>query len=345
MELKDFSYFLPEDLIAQRPCRQRDYSRLMLLQRELGKIDDFNFFQLPDLLQKGDTLVVNDSRVIPARLFGKRSTGGSVEILLLTKKEASTASQSWEVLLRPAKKLRENQVIVLNNNCEAKVLARISEKKWLLRFTSLEKFEDYLEKYGRAPLPPYIKRDQNNEQFVEDLERYQTIYAKNPGSIAAPTAGLHFSAEVMQSLQAKGIQIAPITLHVGYGTFLPIETSKVENHVMEREYFEISASTAETINNARRIIAVGTTATRTLESVADEQVYIKPQSGFTNLFIYPGRKFNITRGLLTNFHLPQSSLFLLACAFGGTDFMKKAYQSAVAGRYLFYSYGDCMLIL
>ena len=233
---------------------------------------------------------------------------------------------------------------MLDADCEAKVLSRISEKKWLLRFACAGGFEDYLKNSAvhHCLLILNAKKIMSN---LDDLERYQTIYAKNPGSIAAPTAGLHFSEEVIQSLQAKGIQIAPITLHVGYGTFLPIEVSRVEDHVMEPEYYEINAETADIINNARRVIAVGTTSTRTLESIADEKGIYKSQSGFTNLFIYPGHKFRRVNGLLTNFHLPQSSLFLLVCAFAGTDFIKKAYAHAVDNRYLFYSYGDCMLIL
>jgi len=345
MDLKDFSYFLPEDLVAQQPCPQRDHSRMMILHRDGGEINDCAFFQLTDFLQENDVLVVNNSKVIPARLFGKKPTGAALEILLLTKKEDAATSPVWEALIRPAKRLRENDVVILNSDCEAKVLARISEKKWLLRFFCSGKFEDYLEKHGRAPLPPYIKRNRNTGRLVEDLERYQTVYAQTPGSIAAPTAGLHFSAEVLQALQAKGIRIAPITLHVGYGTFLPIAVTRVEDHAMEPEYFEIDMQTADIINNARRVIAVGTTSTRTLESVADETGLIKAQSGFTSLFIYPGRKFRRVNGLLTNFHLPRSSLFLLVCAFAGTDVIKKAYQHAVAHRYLFYSYGDCMLII
>jgi S-adenosylmethionine:tRNA ribosyltransferase-isomerase len=344
MELKDFYYHLPEELIAQHPCKQRDCSRMMRLERNNGKIDDCIFSQLPDFLQKGDVLVVNNSKVIPARLFGKKPTGASLEILLLTKKEGCATTQVWEALLRPAKRLKENDVIILSADCEATALSRISDKKWLLRFDCKGSFEDYLNIYGRAPLPPYIKR-KTNGQFVDDLARYQTIYAKNPGSIAAPTAGLHFSKEVMQSLEAHGVQIAPITLHVGYGTFLPMEASRVEEHVMEPEYYEVTAEVAGIINNARRVIAVGTTSTRTLESIADEKGEIQAKSGFTNLFIYPGYKFRRVNGLLTNFHLPQSSLFLLVCTFAGTDFIKKAYAHAVASRYFFYSYGDCMLIL
>ena len=344
MELKDFSYFLPDELIAQQPCQKRDRSRLLFLDKEKEKIDDLSFFQLPDLLQSGDVLVINDSKVIPARLFGKKPTGGILEILLLTRKETHEDFQTWEVLARPAKRLRENDVIDLGNNCEAKVLSRISDKKWLFKFFAPDGFDAFLKRFGRAPLPPYIKRNRNSGPDVTDLERYQTIYAKNPGSIAAPTAGLHFSEDVLQTLQSKGILIAPITLHVGYGTFLPIEADEVEKHVMESEYYEISDESSQIINNARRLIAVGTTSTRTLESVADNDGYVNAQSGFTNLFIYPGYKFKRVNGILTNFHLPQSSLFLLVCAFAGTDLMKNTYLHAVENHYLFYSYGDCMLI-
>jgi S-adenosylmethionine:tRNA ribosyltransferase-isomerase len=288
--------------------------------------------------------VINDSRVIPARLFGKKLTGGVLEILLLTRKASEKDSQTWEVLARPSKRLHESDVIDLGNNCEARVLARISDKKWLMKFFAPDGFDAYLNKFGRAPLPPYIKRKRNSVTNI-DLERYQTIYAKNPGSIAAPTAGLHFSDNVMQTLRAKGVQIAPITLHVGYGTFLPIESDDIEKHVMEPEYYEISAESIRLINNARRLIAVGTTSTRTLESAAGNDGYINAPSGFTNLFIYPGYKFKRVNGLLTNFHLPQSSLFLLVCAFAGTDLIKKTYLHAVESRYFFYSYGDCMLII
>jgi S-adenosylmethionine:tRNA ribosyltransferase-isomerase len=345
MELKDFSYFLPDELIAQHPCQKRDRSRLLFLDKNKGETADSSFFQLPDFLQSGDVLVINDSKVIPARLFGKKQTGGILEILLLTRKESEKESQTWEALIRPAKRLRENDVIFLGNDCEAKVLARISDKKWLLKFFAQDGFEAYLNRFGRAPLPPYIKRKKNTEPDIIDRERYQTIYARNPGSIAAPTAGLHFSTDVLQTLQAKDIQIAPITLHVGYGTFLPIEVNEVEKHVMESEYYEISAGSSRIINNARRVIAVGTTSTRTLENVADNNGYVQAKSGTTTFFIYPGYKFKRVNGLLTNFHLPQSSLFLLVCAFAGTNLIKKAYQHAVENRYHFYSYGDCMLIL
>jgi S-adenosylmethionine:tRNA ribosyltransferase-isomerase len=345
MELKDFSYFLPDELIAQHPGQKRDHSRLLFLDKRKEATSDLFFFQLPDLLQSGDVLVINDSRVIPARLFGRKQTGGYLEILLLTRNESEKDFQTWEALLRPAKRLRENDVLALGNNCEAKVLARLSDKKWLLKFFAPDGFDAYLNKFGRAPLPPYIKRRRNNHPDVADLERYQTIYAKNPGSIAAPTAGLHFSEDVMNILRSKGVQIAPITLHVGYGTFLPIESDEVEKHVLEPEYYEINPESVRIINNAGRIIAVGTTSTRTLESAVDNNGYVNALSGFTNLFIYPGYKFKRVNGLLTNFHLPQSSLFLLTCAFAGTDLMKKTYSHAVKNHYMFYSYGDCMLIL
>lgn len=345
MDLKDFSYYLPDELIAQHPCSQRDHSRMLFLERKKNQMKDLHFFHLPDLLNQGDVLVINDSRVIPARLFGRKQTGALMEILLLTKKKTTDISQTWEALIRPAKRLRENDVIHLGNHCEAKVLARLSDKKWLLEFFAEDGFDDYLKKFGRAPLPPYIKRKKNTSPNIADLERYQTIYAQNPGSIAAPTAGLHFSEDVLQTLRSNGIQIAPITLHVGYGTFLPIEVNDIEKHVMESEYYEISPESSQVINNAKRLIAVGTTSTRTLESACDHYGHVNDPSGFTNLFIYPGYKFKRVNGLLTNFHLPQSSLFLLVCAFAGTDLIKKTYAYAVENRYKFYSYGDCMLIL
>ena len=289
--------------------------------------------------------MINDSKVIPARLFGKKHTGSSVEILLLVKKEDKKESQKWEVLLKPAKRMHINDMILMEENCEAKIIDRISDKKWLIEFTTEEGFEKFINRFGYTPLPPYIKRKINDARNAEDMERYQTIYAKNPGSIAAPTAGLHFSPNVLQALQVKDIQIAPITLHVGVGTFLPIETQEVEKHVMEQEFYEISAASAEKINKAGRVVAVGTTSTRTLESAAGKNRCVQAQSGFTNLFIYPGYKFKKVDVLLTNFHLPQSSLFLLTCAFAGADFIKSAYQHAVKNRYHFYSYGDCMLII
>ena len=319
---------------------------MMMLHRRKKTIEDSQFSSLPEYLQRGDVLVINDSRVIPARIYGKKTTGAILEILLLTRKQTQTSSETWEVLARPAKRISENDLINLGHGCSARVTTRLSDKKWLMEFSAPDGFDQYLEKYGRAPLPPYIKRKKSVEaESTHDRERYQTIYAKAAGSIAAPTAGLHFSPEIFDALKTKGVVIAPLTLHVGIGTFLPIETDTVENHVMATEYFEISPESAEKINSAKRVIAVGTTSTRTLESVADSKGHIAPQSGETSLFIYPGYPFKRVNGLLTNFHLPESSLFLLVCAFADTDFMKKAYAQAVENRYLFYSYGDCMLII
>jgi len=346
MNLQDFSYFLPDELIAQHPRLKRDASRMMMLHRKIEKIEDSQFSSLPEYLQRGDVLVINDSRVIPARIYGKKPTGAILEILLLTCKEKKDGSELWEVLARPGKRLNENDTIDLGHSCEAKVLDRLSDKKWLMAFNAQDGFENYLERFGRAPLPPYIKRKKSlAPDQTDDRQRYQTIYAKTAGSIAAPTAGLHFSSDTLNAIQSKGVQIAPITLHVGIGTFLPIETETVENHVMPTEFFEIGSEAAEKINHAKRVIAVGTTSTRTLESVADKNGYITPQSGETCLYIYPGYSFKRVNGLLTNFHLPQSSLFLLVAAFAGTDFIKNAYARAVENRYLFYSYGDCMLIV
>jgi S-adenosylmethionine:tRNA ribosyltransferase-isomerase len=346
MQLKDFSYFLPDELIAQHPRPQRDGSRMMRLHRREKTLEDSLFFRLPEYLERGDVLVINDSRVIPARIYGKKPTGAILEILLISRQGKTGDSELWEVLARPAKRLKENDTIDLGHACEAKVAARLSDKKWLMAFCAADGFENYLERFGRAPLPPYIKRKKSIAlDNTNDRERYQTIYARADGSIAAPTAGLHFSGGILSALQDRGVEIAPVTLHVGIGTFMPIETETVEHHVMPTEFFDISPETADKVNNAKRVIAVGTTSTRTLESAADQDGRVLPQSGETGLYIYPGYSFKRVNGLLTNFHLPQSSLFLLVCAFAGTDFMKQAYARAVENRYLFYSYGDCMLIL
>ena len=346
MRLKDFDYHLPEKLIAQRPCDLRDHSRMMVVRRKTEEVDCKVFHNFPDYLKKGDVLVINDSKVIPARLIGKKETGGIIEILLLSRKcEHSEPLQTWEVLLRPAKRVRVGTRIVLDGNCEARVIDRVSEKKWIVTFLTSMEFNLFLDKYGRAPLPPYIKRNKNRAESPEDSERYQTIYARRPGSVAAPTAGLHFSQNILDILKNNGIHIVPVTLHVGYGTFLPIETDSVEKHEMEEEFFEITQESAEVINDARRVIAVGTTSTRVIESAADETGRIKHASAYTGLFIYPGYRFRRVNALITNFHLPRSSLFMLVCAFAGGDLMVKAYNQAIENQFRFYSYGDCMLIV
>ena len=346
MNLNVFDYPLPEELIAQAPCDQRDGSRMMMVDRGQGAIEHAKFSHFSAYLKEGDVLVINDSKVIPARLFGRKETGATIEILLLTRVEVETPlNQSWEVLLKPAKRISAGTRILLSEGCEATIVERLSEKKWRLSFAMTMPFTRYLERYGRAPLPPYIKRTKKGDTAINDLSRYQTIYARQPGSVAAPTAGLHFSEKVMADLGKRGIDIAPVTLHVGYGTFNPIAVAQVEEHVMEPEFLQVSEASAEKINRAGRVIAVGTTATRVIETLADEHGRIHPGSSWTRLFIYPGYSFKRVNALLTNFHLPMSSLFLLVCAFAGTELMQRAYRQAVEDRYRFYSYGDCMLIL
>ncbi|MDP2268697.1 MAG: tRNA preQ1(34) S-adenosylmethionine ribosyltransferase-isomerase QueA [Deltaproteobacteria bacterium] len=348
MKLADFAYTLPEELIAQEPASARDQSRLMVVDRRTGSITHTIFNTLHRHLQQGDVLVVNNSRVIPARLAGKKATGGRVEVLLLSRQNGGTSrQQSWEALLKPAKSIRPGMAVRFDGGCEARVISRISEKKWLLDFTAPLPFEEFLEQLGAPPLPPYIKRrgEETARQSLTDRERYQTIYAEFPGSVAAPTAGLHFSPEVLTSLEGKGIPVARVTLHVGYGTFSPVEAEDVEDHRMEEEQYEISEAAAELINHAERVVAVGTTSTRTLEAATDEQGITRAGRAATDIFIYPGYRFRRVNALLTNFHLPKSTLYLLVCTFADRKLIREAYRQAITARYRFYSYGDCMLIL
>ena len=346
MKIKDFDYHLPAELIAQHPCHQRDRSRLMVVDRKTGETEDRIFSHLPEILKREKVLVINDSRVIPARLVGQKETGGRIELLLLTRKgKASGLSEIWEVLLKPAKRVKRGTKIIIDGDCEASIVERASERKWIVTLTAPYDFQRFLEKHWRAPLPPYIKRKRSDTRHLEDLQRYQTIYAKVPGSVAAPTAGLHFSRHTLDDLKKNGVHVVPVTLHVGYGTFLPIEEETVENHVMEEEFYEITPEAARIINEAESVTAVGTTATRVIESAVDETGKIKKFSAHTSLFIYPGYRFKRINALITNFHLPRSSLYLLVCAFAGKNIVEKAYQKAIEKRYRFYSYGDCMLIL
>ncbi len=346
MQLSDFDYDLPEELIAQEPAPVRDQSRMMVLNRSDGSNKDRRFLDLPEFLKEGDVLVINDSRVIPARLVGRKASGGVIEMLLLRERIGAPAGSpvTWEVLLRPAKRVDPGTKIFFDAPAEAEIIERLSEKKWVVRFETTGPFGDFLEAWGRAPLPPYIKRDRRKGKSRRDLERYQTVYARLPGSVAAPTAGLHFSETILEKIRLEGIPIAAVTLHVGYGTFLPIEAHNVEDHLMEEEYFEITEEAAEMINSALRVVAVGTTAVRVTESAADDSGKVAATSGYTRLYIYPGYRFRRVGALLTNFHLPKSSLYLLVCAFAGEDFVRGAYGRAIEERYRFYSYGDCMLI-
>ena len=345
MKLEECSYDLPKELIAQEPATVRDQSRMMVVNRKTNEIQLREFSKIPEYVGKGDVVVVNDSRVFPARLIGRKESGGLIEILLLSRKENSIEKETWEVLLRPAKRVAVAMEIFFPEKGSARVVGRLSEKKWLLEFRTDIAFDAFLSRCGRAPLPPYIKRKKNQTRLTGDLERYQTIYANQPGSVAAPTAGLHFTDNVLAEIKKQGVKIAAVTLHVGYGTFLPIETGIIEEHSMEEESFSVSEEAAGLVNEAKRVIAVGTTSTRALESVADEKGRITPYSGFTKLFIYPGYRFRRVGALLTNFHLPRSSLFLLVCAFAGRELMLRAYRTAIENRFRFYSYGDCMLIL
>ncbi|MDD5722208.1 MAG: tRNA preQ1(34) S-adenosylmethionine ribosyltransferase-isomerase QueA [Syntrophales bacterium] len=342
MRIEDFHYNLPEDLIAQKPCAQRDHSRMMVVDRARGSFECRYFYELPEFLDRDDLLVINNSKVIPAKLSGEKTTGATIELLLLEEKGAPT---TWEVLLRPAKRVRVGTKISFDGRSWAEVLERVSDKKWVVRFHTEDGFNTFLETFGSAPLPPYIKREKGLAKNPIDLQRYQTIYAKNPGSVAAPTAGLHFSQEVLDALRGKRVDIAEVTLHVGYGTFLPIEAEIVEDHKMESESFEISEAAAEKINSAGRILAVGTTSIRTLEAASEPDGRARPGKGKTSLFIYPGYRFKAVDRALTNFHLPASSLFLLVSAFAGKDLIRRAYEAAIEERFQFYSYGDCMLIL
>jgi S-adenosylmethionine:tRNA ribosyltransferase-isomerase len=346
MRLEDFDYDLPESLIAQHPCKERDNARMMVVDRATQDITHDYFFNLPQYLKRGDVIVINDSKVTPARLIGKKETGGTIEILLLSKISGDEAPHPvWDVMLKPSRRIQPGTRLYFEENGEAVVGGRISDKKWQITFILQTDFDQFLSRYGRAPLPPYIKRKPDSTQENDDLLSYQTIYARLAGSVAAPTAGLHFSQRVLDRLDEKGVRLAPVTLHVGYGTFSPIEAEHVENHRMDEECFEISQDTADIINHAEHVITVGTTSTRVIESVADETGKVSPVSSRTDLFIYPGYRFKRVNSLLTNFHLPKSSLFLLVCSFAGRELMQEAYRQAVENRYRFYSYGDCMLIL
>jgi S-adenosylmethionine:tRNA ribosyltransferase-isomerase len=345
MKLEEFAYDLPEKLIAQEPAAERDQSRMMVVHRKTGEIAIRTFRDLPDYFGEGDVFVINDSRVFPARLIGRKETGGLIEILLLARPSGGFPGETWEVLLRPAKRVEIGMTVAFAEGCRARIVRRLSEKQWLLEFRTDIPFDDFLARFGRAPLPPYIKRKRDKPRSQQDLERYQTVYARVKGSVAAPTAGLHFTQEVLERLRSRAVGIAPITLHVGYGTFLPIETERVEDHIMEEEHYMIGGETAGMVNGAKRVIAVGTTSTRVLESVADDEGRVRPVSGSTRLYLYPGCHFRRVDALLTNFHLPKSSLFLLVCAFAGRDRMQEAYRLAIENRFRFYSYGDCMLIL
>lgn len=341
MKVTEFDYFLPKELIAQKPAQRRDKSRLMVVHRDSGKIEDRIFSDFPEYLEQSDCLVYNNTRVIPARLFGtKKEAGGKVEILLLNEIE----KDKWEILVRPGRRVRIGTEIIFKENLLKGVIEdRLPYSGRIISFQYEKKFPDILKKIGVIPLPPYIHGE------LKAKERYQTIYARENGSAAAPTAGLHFTEGLLKKIENKGVRLAPLTLHIGYSTFTPVKEENVENHQMYREYFFLSSSSAKLINGTKgkkgSIIAVGTTSVRVLEYLADVKGQVKPASDWTDCFIYPGYQFEIVDKMLTNFHLPRSTLIMLVSAFAGVDLIKKAYQIAIEKRYRFYSFGDAMLII
>jgi S-adenosylmethionine:tRNA ribosyltransferase-isomerase len=348
--ISDFDYELPEELIAQHPAPERDASRMLVLDRARGTWRDSQFCELPSELSAGDTLVVNNTRVFPARLAGRREpSGGQVELLLIEEREPLV----WEALARPARRLaRGQQVSFGDGRLRAEVVAEHDDGRRTVRFACAGDFDALVEEFGRMPLPPYIKRERLEEdaqQLGEDRERYQTIYAATRGAIAAPTAGLHFTPRVFETLRARGVSVAEITLHVGYGTFAPVRVEDLSTHAVEPERFEITDEAARAINAARarggRVVAVGTTSVRALEAAADERGDVRAGRSLARLTITPGYEFRVVGALVTNFHLPRSSLLVLVASFAGRDLVLAAYRHAVGARYRFYSYGDCMLIV
>lgn len=339
MKKSDFYFDLPPELIAQTPIPERDHSRLLCLDRESGALEHRHFYELPSLLRPGDCLVINDSRVLPARLIGHRKTGGAVELLLLRELD----DRCWECLCRPGKRLREGAEVSFG---DGELTARIEEVlpggNRRVRFTYEGIFLEVLDRLGKMPLPPYIREELN------DRERYQTVYSRELGSAAAPTAGLHFTPELLNEIEAMGVDICPITLHVGLGTFRPVKEEEIEDHEMHSEFCIISADTAERVNrckqNGGRVIAVGTTSCRTLESFADEAGMLHECSGWTDIFIYPGYRFRCIDALITNFHLPESTLIMLVSALAGREHVLHAYEVAIENRYRFFSFGDAMFI-
>ena len=337
---KDFEYDLPEELIAQSPLPDRSASRLLVLPRYEGSPTHGTFRDLPRYLSPGDLLVLNDSRVLPARLIGRRETGGRCELLLLHPR----GDDCWQVLGKPARKLPVGSRITFGDGeMTAVVLEKGEAGELTVRFSYSGEWEERLSQLGKVPLPPYIRRQ------VDDPERYQTVYARHEGSVAAPTAGLHFTQELLQELQGRGVAIAYLTLHVGVGTFRPVQVENIEEHRMHAEYYHVPEETARAVSEARRrggrVVAVGTTVTRTLESCAAPDGTVRPGSGWSDLFIYPGYRFKVIDGLLTNFHLPGSTLLMLVSAFAGRERVLQAYQEAIERRYRFFSFGDAMLIL
>ncbi len=351
MRVSEFDYDLPDDLIAQEPLAERDRSRMLIVDRAEQTWRDSSFAEFPATLNRGDIIILNNTRVFPARLIGHRVVNGRkgavIEALLVQRIENSL--NEWEVLAKPGRSLKVGAELEFGNGLLRGVVTAVSpEGRRNIRFDGDGDFDRIVDEIGNTPLPPYIKRERNEERRLDE-PRYQTVFARERGAIAAPTAGLHFTPRIFDELRARGVEIVEITHHVGYATFQPVRVEDVEKHVIAPESYEIISAAADTINQAKktgaRVIAIGTTTTRALESVIDQDGCVRAKQGWTELFIYPGYQFRVVNALLTNFHLPQSSLMMLVSAFAGRELILNAYRYAVAQKYRFYSYGDCMLII
>ncbi|MDO4534212.1 MAG: tRNA preQ1(34) S-adenosylmethionine ribosyltransferase-isomerase QueA [Clostridium perfringens] len=340
MQVSDFDFYLPEELIAQHPLKERDSSRFMVLDRNTGEVEHKVFHDVLDYLVPGDTIVLNNTRVMPARLIGeKEETGGKIEFLLLKRIEGD----KWECLAKPGKKAKIGATFTFGEGKLKAIVREIGlEGNRVIEFIYKGIFEEILDELGQMPLPPYI------HEKLDDKERYQTVYSKEKGSAAAPTAGLHFTEDLLQKIREKGVNIAFVTLHVGLGTFRPVKVDSIDDHIMHSEYYELDEENAKIINDTKerghRVIAVGTTSTRTLETIGSKEGRVKAQSGWTDIFIFPGYKFNIVDSLITNFHLPESTLIMLVSALAGKENIMNAYKKAVEEKYRFFSFGDSMFI-
>ncbi len=345
MRLTDFDYDLPPELVAQRPADRRDASRLMVLDRADGSLDEVAFPEISLFFREGDLLVLNDTRVIPARLLGVKESGGRIEIFLV--KRLMGEGQVWECLVRCSKKPRPGSIVSLPGGMEARIEGMDADGNWTVSFSPDAGFEEWLENSGSMPLPPYIRR----AAVDVDRERYQTVFARVKGAVAAPTAGLHFTGELLDEIRGKGVEIATLTLHVGLGTFLPIRVDDPGEHRMHREFYSIPDVTASAVNERKkgkvkgRVIALGTTTTRALEQAAAPDGTVSPGEGEADIFIYPGYSFKVIDALITNFHLPCSTLLMLVAAFAGREYVMRAYEDAVRRRFRFFSYGDAMIII
>ena len=346
MKLSDYDYNLPEELIAQLPAEKRENSRMLVLERGRHSISHKHFYDIVDLIDGDSLLVLNNTKVLPARLYGKKETGAKIEIFLLKQRE----NDEWEVLIKPSKRVKPATIVKISNELSVEVIKRLEDDgEWLVKLLYEGSLLDVLHRNGNIPLPPYIERKMQTEDLKKlDFERYQTVYAKDEGSVAAPTAGLHFTEEIIEKLKNKGVEIAYVTLNVGLGTFRPVKCENILDHKMHSENFEITPEAAGVINRAKasgkKIIAVGTTTVRTLETAYQKFGEIKACHDHSELVIYPPYEFKVVDNLITNFHLPKSTLLMLVSALAGKDFIFEAYKEAIAKRYRFYSYGDCMYI-